>query len=112
MVVVDGVTVSEFPVPNKLPPQEPVYHFATYPSGATGLQEIVEFTPWHMEAGSALADTGALIEVLTVIPSVEELLDPQLLFAVTLIVPLTEPALRVIELETELPAQPGGKVHV
>ena len=57
-------------------------------------------------------EEGAGNDELPVIFNVCAVPDPQLLLAVTEIVPIVLPAVTVIELVVELPVHPGGKVHV
>jgi hypothetical protein len=49
---------------------------------------------------------------VTVTANVLGVLLPQLLFAVTLIVPLDAPTVVVIEVDVDVPVQPDGNVHV
>ena len=58
-----------------------------------------------MDAGAATVDETVTANVFTV-------LLPQLLFALTEIVPPVVPAVTVIALVVDVPAQPDGNAHV
>ena len=52
---------------------------------------------------------GMLLTVIALVCAADE---PQALFAFTVILPLEDPTVVVIEVEVEVPDQPEGKVHV
>lgn len=66
MVVVAGVTVILFPVPTRVPPQEPLYQFqvAPVPNEPPTTDKVVE--PPHVGLVEALIDVAAVELVFTV----------------------------------------------
>jgi hypothetical protein len=69
-----------------------------------------ELLPEHIVVG--LPETVKRGAILTVTAKVLTVLFPHILFAVTLILPLIDPTVVVIEFVVEVPVQPDGKVQV
>ena len=67
--------------------------------------------PAQTEAGPVIGP-GCAGTVLTVTGSVCAAEEPQILFAVTCIVPPALPAVAMIVLVVDVPLQPAGNVHV
>lgn len=65
MVVDNGETEIEFPVPTGVPPHEAEYQFQVAPDVSEPVTERVDDTDEHNIAGVALADIGAVGEGIT-----------------------------------------------
>jgi len=78
VVVAEGLTGMELPVPTKVPPQLPVYqrHCAPVPNEPPFLVSVVD-CPAVMGFGFALADDGATEFVFTVTFTLPQLVDQQ-----------------------------------
>lgn len=63
MVVTVGDTLIPFPVPTKVPPQEPEYHFNTVPDPPAAVK--VDELPVQIELGLAEAPVGATVVTST-----------------------------------------------
>ena len=73
----------------------------------------VTLVPAHTVVdGEAATETVGVVAVVTVTGNVLGVPLPQLLIATTLIVPLVDPTVVVIELVVDVPVQPDGNVHV